>query len=209
MKKEVKNVAVSKLEKLIDENVIYDVPIDENGEVVVRIKKYITFDSVAQIVDSVVNTCFMEPDGEYIPEVYELALRAAIIDEYTNVNLPSDTSKLYAIVMRTALYDKVKTHVDATQLNQIIRSINRKIAHVKALHIAAMTSEINKVVDLFSTLSDKMGKLADNTDIASIVDLTKKIENISETDLANAVVNKVIPDENSETVTMSAFKSNS
>lgn len=153
-KKSEKKVSISTLDNIIGERFLNTV--DEKWyDIEVKMRKNIPFTEVLAFVNDVVNSCFQQK-GEYVPEALDFAIKSNIIIRYTNVSLPDNLEHRYEILYNTDLMDFVYNHINMAQVQEIVSSINRKLAYMCETNVAAVQSRLNDLVSSFEEVQKKM-----------------------------------------------------
>lgn len=146
------------------------VAIDWHG-VSIDVKKNISFDDMHKIVIGAVEACFNE-SGEYLPEVKEFFINAAIVSFYTNIELPKDTADCYMFVAASDIINAIESIANMNQITDIRRSVNDKLEYFVNTNIKAINSGINKVTDGITSIAESFSGLFDgvtNEDIANVM----------------------------------------
>ena len=75
-------------------NVTDNVPtvVEWNG-LSISVTKRLGLRQVLAFIDEVVNGCFSEESGEYMPEVVDFAIRCNVLTRYANFTLPTDVEE--------------------------------------------------------------------------------------------------------------------
>lgn len=156
----------------------------------IEVLNTIPFSMASEIVVRTANACFTE-DGEYVPEIMDVALRLYVINAYTNLELPEDNPEWQNQLMYgTDLWDKVTAVISDDQLDMMMLSINRRIKARLDTNKAAFEHGVRQVLDGMAQLADQMNGLFDgvsNDDLKNMI--TAIGENgIDEGKLVQAVV---------------------
>lgn len=89
----------------------------------IAVRPLLTFQETGRFIDSVMHACF---DGEHdtaMPEALDFAIRANAVLRYSNAELPDRIEDQYAILYGTDLYDTVRSQINTSQLDAIIRAL--------------------------------------------------------------------------------------
>lgn len=128
MSKEVNMVTVDAIEDVMKSEFANAEIVQWHG-IDVEIKKSIDLHLAYEFVNQVVNSCFDEDDGGYIPEIKDFAIRACTVEKYTNITLPENVEKLYDLMYMTDIYDLVRDKINRKQLNALVRAVDDKIEY--------------------------------------------------------------------------------
>lgn len=77
---------------------------------------------VSDTISEIISLCYNDRDGVMIPENADYAYRCCMINNYTDLTLPSDDDELYRLIYATDIYDTVMKHVNRAQAD-IIRKV--------------------------------------------------------------------------------------
>lgn len=151
---------------------------DWNG-LSIRISPTLPINKMLEFTANVVESCF-DNDGNYIPEILDFAVKYNIIDKYTNIALPKDMSKQYELLTRSNICDFILQFVDQHQFNEMIRAIDRRLRHLSEARVSELHAAIKRVIDIFSTLQERISVAADNLAGVDMEELMQKFSNFSE-----------------------------
>ena len=186
-----KKISVADFESaLVAENVVTEILSDTNG-VEMSIKKSISLDEMILFVQEVVEACVDGETGEYLPEAYDFAMRVSILTHYANFTMPSDMEKQYWLVYNTTAVEQVLQHINMRQFNDIVRSIDKKIEFMLNILSSSAVSKVNEIIAKFSDIAiagENAFKGVDSNTVAKVVQSLSTLSNMSDKELANAVV---------------------
>lgn len=153
MAKGEKKVSISAVDNIIGEcflNVVTEQWDDVEG----KMRRSIPFTEVLAFVDDVVQSCFQR-NGAYVPEVLDFAIKSNIISKYTNVSMPDNLEHRYAILYNSDLVDFVCQHINMQQLQEMVNSINRKLAYMCDTNTVSVQNRLNDLISAFETMQEK------------------------------------------------------
>lgn len=145
-----------------NENKVIEYKIDD-GAVFVTISKSIPLDEAYDLVNAVVDNCFM--DGTYSPIYKNISIARALIAYFTDLDMPDDFEDVYRALNETTLIEDIKKYVSNFQLYDILSSIDELISFNKEKMFKNSEFE-TMMVDLGNLISLGLEKLSD-------LDLTK------------------------------------
>ncbi len=144
----------------------------------VEVKPALSYPEMLAFVDFVVDACFDKEMGTYRPELCDFAIRYAVIEMYTNIELPEDDSDRYDIVYgNEELFHKIIGVINDAQFNAMADAIDKKID-------ALVEANANEILQNMNALY--------NTVIGLVDMFNKQFEGIDEDDLkkmVNAIAN--------------------
>lgn len=180
-----KKFSITLLDKIVKENIEEKVVVDFYGSDL-SISRFLDLTQMIQFVNQVVDGCFDDSTGEYIPEVKGLLIDRNTVLYYANVNLPDDFKHMYDILTKTGIADTIRENIDKRQYGNILRAIDEKVdakiytneqlfTNKLSSAISTMESLSNNITDLFKDMSpDQMraalGAISGGMDETKLVD---------------------------------------
>lgn len=153
MAKGEKKVSISAVDNIISERFL-NVVTEQWYDVAVKMRRSLPFTEVLAFVDDVVQSCFQR-NGAYVPEVLDFAIKSNIISKYTNVSMPDNLEHRYAILYNSDLVDFVCQHINMQQLQEMVNSINRKLAYMCDTNTVSVQNRLNDLISAFETMQEK------------------------------------------------------
>lgn len=153
MAKGEKKVSISAVDNIIGERFL-NIVTEQWYDVEVKMKRSLPFTEVLAFVDDVVQSCFQR-NGAYVPEVLDFAIKSNIISKYTNVSMPDNLEHRYAILYNSDLVDFVCQHINMQQLQEMVNSINRKLAYMCDTNTVSVQNRLNDLISAFETMQEK------------------------------------------------------
>lgn len=168
----VKKISINAFEGVVKENFENTVTKEWFG-IPVTITKTISFEEVINFVAEVTDNCFLS-DGRYVPEAMQALIDCGVVRHYTNINLPTNLSSAYDLVMRSGIIDFIMPEINSNQYNDIIVAIRDKIEYACDANTAEfrhvmneMTSSMNEIQE---ATKDLFGKVSPD-DVQKIIGL--------------------------------------
>lgn len=153
MAKGEKKVSISAVDNIIGERFL-NIVTEQWYDVEVKMRRSLPFTEVLAFVDDVVQSCFQR-NGAYVPEVLDFAIKSNIISKYTNVSMPDNLEHRYAILYNSDLVDFVCQHINMQQLQEMVNSINRKLAYMCDTNTVSVQNRLNDLISAFETMQEK------------------------------------------------------
>ena len=180
-----KKFSITLLDKIVKENIEEKVVVDFYGSDL-SISRFLDLTQMIQFVNQVVDGCFDDSTGEYIPEAKGLLIDRNTVLYYANVNLPDDFKHMYDILTKTGIADTIRENIDKRQYGNILRAIDEKVdakiytneqlfTNKLSSAISTMESLSNNITDLFKDMSPDQMKAALGA-ISGGMDETKLVE---------------------------------
>lgn len=145
--------------------------IDWNGLQVV-IKKNLSLEDMMAFANSVTKSCFDQASGAYMPEIKDFAIRANVVDFYTNFTLPKDLTKQYDMVIRSGIVETVLNYVNFAQFSELTKAIDAKLQNTADANIQAFIQKLDKVTAAFTHMQEQMETMfsgVNNEDVSKFI----------------------------------------
>ena len=179
-KKKIQKISVNAMDEIMKRFDAVET-IEWNGLQVV-IKKNLSLEEMMTFANSVVKSCFDQASGAYMPEVKDFAIRANVLDMYTNFTLPKDLSKQYDMVIRSGAVEMVLNYINYTQFNELVKAIDSKLQNTADANIQAFITKLDNVTTAFSDMQTEMEKMFSGVDTEDIGKLVGAIANGNNTE---------------------------
>ncbi len=170
-----KRVSISSIEKTMKEIYTPTETVEWNG-VEILVKRTLSFDESMIFVRGVVQGCFAS-DGEYMPEVKDFLVKNYIIESYTNVALPSNTSDRYSLIYKSELTDFIMPHINQPQFNSMMNAVDEKL---RSISQANMNLINKKAAELFESIESIETQMSDIMSSIGSEDIIKLVGAISD-----------------------------
>lgn len=138
-----KNISFDKLTKSVDPETVTHM--DYCGDTI-DVKSTISFADASKFVEMVADLCF-DKDGDYIPQVYDIAVAYAIIDTYTSIETPTDISSLADVVNRSDIIENIRQYIDGAQIKGLLEAVEKKIEYKIAVNTSAAMNKTNDIIN--------------------------------------------------------------
>lgn len=150
MANKIKKISINDFKKAIRDNYASDKTVEWNGLQVV-IKKKLNLTEMLVFVENVAASCFSEDKTTYNPELKDCAVRAAVIELYTNISLPFNVHKKYDLLYGSDIFQVVIENIDTAQFNDMMNAIDEKIENTVNTNLSLITKQVN---DLYASLEN-------------------------------------------------------
>lgn len=196
MAKHRNKISINQLESSItDDNVITKGLLNDNSDFIdgasIQIYKVIPLPEMISFVSEVVEACIDGETGEYLPEAYDFAIRAAVLTRYANFTLPANLDKQYWLLYRSSAFDQVMSLIDKHQFNSIIRAIDDKIEFKLRLITSSAITKVNEMVDQLNRIVESTEKVfsgIEAEDMAKVLRGVAKIDGLNEEELVKTIL---------------------
>lgn len=136
------------------------------------IRRFLPLPTAVMLVNAVVESCFSEDTGEYIPEMRFFAEKIATIAAYTNVDIPENNELQYQLIYQTDIMKCIETYADKSQYNDIMCAIEDGLRTRKNSNLAEFKNEVQRMTDqvtaLISNITSAFGDISQD-DLSAFV----------------------------------------
>lgn len=174
-KKKIQKISVNAMDEIMKRYQTTET-VEWNGLQVV-IKKNLSLEEMMTFANSVVKSCFDQASGAYMPEVKDFAIRANVLDMYTNFTLPKDLGKQYDMVVQSGAVEMVLNYINYAQFNELVKAIDSKLQNTADANIQAFITKLDNVTTAFSDMQTEMEKMFSGVDTEDIGKLVGAIAN--------------------------------
>ena len=189
MAKKEKKVPVSKLTGTINKETA-TIPLDGAEGVDIVVQKTISLQEMMQFVVDVVASCVDEAAGTYRPEVLPFAIKAHVLESYTNLSLPTDAKKQYDLVYNTKVVEQVVEQIDPVQYYEILDAVSSRVAYATRKMGNLATEKVNELLvrmEAFADNAEQMFAGLDGEDLSALMQNLAKSDGLDEEKLVDAV----------------------
>ena len=157
----------------------------------IAVKRMIPYEDYCSAVNYIVECCYSEDDGEYMPEIREFATRVVIARYYTDLELPADAEELYAMMFKTDLMDLVYSRINESQLAELHRAVAKRCDVRNNANRAAFEKELRDALNEMEALAQGVAAVFDGLNESEMHGIVKALSSgkLDEEKLAAAVVN--------------------
>ena len=137
-----------------------------------KIKPTLSIKESMEFINNVIDSCFSDDTGEYLPEVRAFATKLNTLEKYTDIEIPEDINISYSLCYTNDLFNVIDENINYDQFLDIESAIYSGIKYRIDANIAAATKQINEVYSAFENLNDKVSELfgaIDNDSISKLV----------------------------------------
>lgn len=101
----------------------YKDTIDVNWHgVIIKVKYMLDMDEEHMLIQSIMNCC-MTNDGNFVPELLDISIRANIVKTYSSVELPEDINDQHKLLYYSDLFDVIINNVNKNQIEHILKLV--------------------------------------------------------------------------------------
>ena len=129
--------------------------------ITIRVKKCLTLYDMMAFTDYVVKACFDSETGEYLPEMRDFAIDSAIINFYTNIELPSDPAEQFKLLSNISLPHII---VDAVEINKwqyhsLLEAIEDKIESLVSADVYELKEKFEDAMESLASVTEQMSNI--------------------------------------------------
>ena len=156
-------ISVGDLEKAVKDNYVPIKNVEWRG-IDIDIKNTLSLEEMLAFVKNIVAACFDAEHIVYHPEMKDFAVRAVLIELYTNISLPSNVGRIYDIVYCSDLADVVYSFINQKQFEVMMNAVDDEIDYIANSNVEAITKQVNALSDTIEKLGEKFKGMFDGVD---------------------------------------------
>ena len=186
---EEKKISIEKMDEIIRDYYPDTETVDFHGQELV-VSRTIPFRTEIELVNSVIDACFDEETGAYLPEYLDFAMKSCIAAAYTNLRLPQDAEHRHRILYGTDVVDCIVPYISAMQLSAIENAIRSGLRERNNANTALFEQRVGETVGAMEEISKKIAGIFDGVSKEDISAVLNAVGNgtIDEEKIARAVV---------------------
>lgn len=142
----------------------------------ISVKHRITFSDMLMIINTVVDMCTDADTGEVKWEMLNYASKMAVCSSYCGIMVPKNVEVSYSAVCGDdGLYELIKDHIDAEQLNNINNSIFAKLKAREELNNSTAVGKLKELLDNVDSLMKAVSDMSDGLDPDAVAGALSRI----------------------------------
>ena len=170
-------ISINEFEKAIAAN--YEAKTDvKYGDLTVTVDRNLGLGDTYAFIRKVIDICFDEGSGEYMPWVKGAALSVATVLYYTNLTLPKNIEAAYWDVVTSGVIEElIYPNIDMRQYGSICEAIDRGIRYRASVHEEAVERKLEALCNAMNELGEQFQSSMEGIskeDIASLVDVLSR-----------------------------------
>lgn len=146
------------------------------GGITYQIKKMITMDEFITMVNRVTNYCFSD-ENEYLPELFQYALRICTFEYFTDIVLPKGIEDTYKVIYNEKIYTDILSNISESQFASIHDAINEKIRYRISISMSDARQQADSIMSELSEVQKQMSALTAQIDPEELAKALKLIAN--------------------------------
>lgn len=161
------------------------------GGKTIDVRSTVPFAEASKFVETVSDLCF-DNSGDYIPQVYDVAVAYAIIDTYTSIETPTDITALADVVYRSNIIENIRQYIDDVQIESLLDAVAKKIEYRIAINTSAAVNKSNDIINKIEEAEKMLEQVASGLGGEDVTKLVSAIADgkIDEKKLMEAYLDK-------------------
>lgn len=139
----------------------------------ISITPTISLEDTIKFVNSVVDTCVNEENGEVMPEIVPIATWCAVIEYYTDFPLPDSIEDSNILAFDSSLDGAIYPNINTDQLNSIIKSIDDRLDYIKKSNEEMIKHQLNDLTNVMKPMTEKFSEALSDVSSQDIEDFLK------------------------------------
>ena len=189
-KKKISRISINTLEKISKES--QQIITEQWEGIDVTMRHSLPFIDMLNFSNEVVDSCFT-PDGDFVPSVFDFAIKSGVLVYYANFTLPDNIENRYALIYSTNAFNFVMEYINTTQLNEIINASKKKISYLCNRDLLAVRSKLNELIAVFDGMQNQTTRMLENLSEEEMITLLNSIStsgSLSEEKIVDAYIDK-------------------
>lgn len=146
--------AINRYNKVFKNEGWFNVSLEKDGiELRYKVKPRLSLQEFGETVMQIANTCFN--NGEYRAWIRDYAMRYAIVNAYTNIELGDDTNGNYSFLMNTDIFESVVSYLDSDQFDALITAVDEQIDALADQYNSARKRELDEAITMIRSVQQK------------------------------------------------------
>jgi vacuolar-type H+-ATPase catalytic subunit A/Vma1 len=181
-------ISITAFKEAVKSKIDNSVRIEWNG-LDVEIKKSLSLEEMLDFVAKAVEICFGN-DNAYHPEKLDFAIRVLVVENYSNITLPSDIDTTYDSLYQTDIIETILASVNQSQYDVMISAIKEQVRQINSVRVSNLENQLNNVCTTVDNLQQQMEEIFSGIDSNTMSQLVGAMANmnIDEAKLAKAIV---------------------
>ncbi len=151
------------------------------GGIDINVRRHLTINSMISFVDFVANNCFQDNGETYLPELKDFLVRVAVINQYTNIELPEEFIEQYNFVYGSDIVPFIVEEViDHDEFSNMMRAIDSKIENIENVEHREYKQKIDEIYSSLTSLNDQVSQMYANMTPEELTDLVKVFAGMSD-----------------------------
>lgn len=186
-KKTTNKVSVRAFEKVVKEVENKETTFEWNG-LEITVRTTISFQDTLNFVSSVVNSCFDDNTGKYLPEIKTFMIKLFVLTYFTNISLPSNPENAHSFIYNTDIFDEVASRINKQQFHELCGAIDDKIDYLVNSRIEEIEQELVGLSNAIAEVQEKTANIFNGVTESDIQNIIGAITNgkLDEEKLMNA-----------------------
>lgn len=115
-------------------------------DVTIQVRRTLPLEDAVVFVKNIVATCVDDEQAEFMPELFDFAVRMYVVLYYANVDLTKDVKKAYRILYDTTLFEQVSSHVNSEQISNLILAAKQRLEHWKNILSSSVAEKVSEMM---------------------------------------------------------------
>lgn len=133
-------------------------------DITLQVRRTLPLEDAMNFVRDIVATCIDDEQAEFLPELFDFAVRMYVVMYYANVDLSKDAKKAYRILYDTDLFEQVYAHVNTAQSSNLILSAEKRIEHWKNILSSSVAGKVTEMMHKMEDVVASSAEMAETID---------------------------------------------
>lgn len=191
-----KKVSVNKWKKMLPKKAIaeHEATVHFNGNeetMQIVVTSNLTMMDRMAFAKDIVESCFDEISGDYIPYAFDVAFAVNLIQYFTNVDVGDNAELAFALTEQSDIISIIKDVVNEKTMDQMETEVYELLQWQKSRRkMSTKADELyDAIISLVNKFSDMADSAKDNLDEGNIINLAEAVKQIGDQeDLVKAII---------------------
>ena len=145
----------------------------------IKVKPYLEMMERMAFTKEVVESCFDDTDGSYIPYAFDVSLGIMLVQYFTNIDVGSDIATALALVQNSDVVAVIKSIVDEHTMDHLETEVYELLQWEKARRKNSTKADelydaLIMLVNHFSQMADSAKENLNHNEVNELVELLKR-----------------------------------
>ena len=141
----------------------------------ITVARSLTYNELLYFVEYVANSCFTD-DGIYVPQVFTTMFRSAVINSFTDIEVPVEMDAKFSFVNYTSVYDEVAAVVGKDLIGYLSDIVDEKIDYLIKQNTESIKADLQKTAGMLQGVAQTVQDMAKGFDADTISGLMTALD---------------------------------
>ena len=118
----------------------------KNNEIKMNVVRRLEFDDAMMFVHDIAASCKDVAGVNFLPEVFDFAVKANTLIYYAGFEAPKEIEKAYAVIYGTNLYDVIRNEIDEEQYLALVSAAKERVNNDREIMNNTQAAKMNELI---------------------------------------------------------------